>query len=39
MCFAVRAVNSIAAWIDRTEERLYRLLHLPASGAGKEAAE
>ena len=40
VCFAVLAVNSISAWIDRTEERLYRLLHhLPASGAGKEAAE
>ena len=40
VCFAVLAVNSISAWIDRTEVRLYRLLHyLPASGAGKEAAE
>ena len=40
VCFAVLAVNSISAWIDRTEMRLYRLLyHLPASGAGKEAAE
>ena len=40
VCFAVLAVNSISAWIDRTEVRLYCLLHhLPASGAGKEAAE
>ena len=27
VCFAVLAVNSISAWIDRTEVRLYRLLH------------
>ena len=39
VCFALLAVNSVSALIDRTEERLYRLLHLPASGAGKEAAE
>ena len=38
VCFALLVVNSISAWIDRTETRLYRMLHhLP--GAGKEAAE
>ena len=38
VCFAVLAVNSISAWIDRTEVRLYRLLHrLPSER--KEAAE
>ena len=38
VCFALLVVNSISAWIDRTETRLYRALHhLP--GTGKEAAE
>lgn len=38
VCFAILVVNSISAWIDRTEVRLYRLLHhLPIGG--KEAAE
>ncbi len=38
VCFALLAVNSVSAWIDRTEVRLYRLMHhLP--GPGKEAAE
>mgnify|MGYP002517083801 FL=1 len=39
VCFALLAVNSISAWIDRTEERLYRLLHQQTPKAGKEAAE
>ena len=38
-CFALLVVNSISAWIDRTEERLYRLLHHLPSKTGKEAAE
>lgn len=38
VCFALLAVNSVSALIDRTEERLYRLLHrLPSKR--KEAAE
>ena len=38
VCFALLAVNSVSALIDRTEERLYRLLHrLPSER--KEAAE
>ena len=37
VCFALLAVNSVSALIDRTEERLYRLLHrLPSER--KEAA-
>ena len=36
--YALLAVNSVSALIDRTEERLYRLLHrLPSER--KEAAE
>ncbi len=38
VCFALLAVNSVSAWIDRTEAQLYHLTHLPAD-AGKEAAE
>ena len=38
VCFALLAVNSVSALIDRTEERLYRLLHrLPSER--KESAE
>ena len=38
ICFALLAVNSVSALIDRAEERLYRLLHrLPSER--KEAAE
>ena len=38
VCFALLAVNSVSALIDRTEVRLYRLLHrLPSER--KEAAE
>ena len=37
VCFALVVVNSVSAWIDRTETRLYRLLH-PQAGTGKEAA-
>lgn len=37
VCFALLAVNSISAWIDRTELKLHRLLHR-ASGAQKGAA-
>ena len=39
VCFALLVVNSISAWIDRTEERLYRLLHHLPPKTGKEAAE
>ena len=39
VCFALLAVNSISAWIDRTEEKLYRLLHHLPPKTGKEAAE
>ena len=37
VCFALLAVNSISGWMDRTESRLYQLMHRPA--AGKEGAE
>lgn len=37
VCFALLTVNSISGWMDRTESRLYQLLHRPA--AGKEGAE
>ena len=38
VCFALLVVNSISAWIDRTETRLYRMMgRLPAEK--KEAAE
>ena len=37
VCFALVVVNSVSAWIDRTETRLYRLLH-PQAGTGKEGA-
>ena len=38
VCFALLAVNSVSALIDRTEEQLYRLLHrLPSER--KETAE
>lgn len=38
VCFALLVVNSISAWIDRTETRLYHLLHLQ-TGTGKGAAQ
>lgn len=38
VCFALLVVNSISAWIDRTETTLYHMLH-PQQGVGKEAAE
>ena len=38
VCFALLAVNSVSAWIDRTEVRLYRMTHRQA-GPGKEAAQ
>ncbi len=31
VCFALLAVNSIFGWLDRTEVRLYRLLHRSAA--------
>ena len=37
VCFALLTVNSISGWMDRTESRLYQLMHRPA--AGKEGAE
>ena len=37
VCFALLTVNSISGWMDRTETRLYQLMHRPA--AGKEGAE
>lgn len=38
VCFALLAVNSVSAWIDRTELKLDRLLHR-ASGTQKGAAK
>lgn len=38
VCFALLVVNSVSAWIDRTEAKLYHLTHLQAD-AGKEAAQ
>ena len=38
VCFALLAGNSVSAWIDRTEAKLYHLTHLQAD-AGKEAAQ
>ena len=38
VCFALLVVNSISAWIDRTETTLYHMLH-PQQGVGKEAVE
>ena len=38
VCFALLAVNSMSAWIDRTEAKLYHLTHLQAD-AGKGAAQ
>ena len=38
VCFALLVVNSISAWIDRTETSLYHLTH-PQAGTGKEAAQ
>ena len=38
VCFALLVVNSVSAWIDRTEARLYHLTHLQAD-AGKGAAQ
>lgn len=38
VCFALLAVNSVSAWIDRTETKLYHLTHLQAD-AGKGAAQ
>ncbi len=37
VCFALLVVNSISAWLDRTELRLYQLLH-HKKNTGKEAA-
>ena len=37
VCFALLTVNSISGWMDRTESRLYQLMHRPA--VGKEGAE
>ena len=37
VCFALLAVNSVSAWIDRTEAKLYHLTHLQAD-AGKEGS-
>ena len=37
VCFALLVVNSVSAWIDRTEAKLYHLTHLQAD-AGKGAA-
>ena len=37
VCFALLAVNSVSAWIDRTEAKLYHLTHLQAD-AGKGAS-
>ena len=38
VCFALLVVNSVSAWIDRTEAKLYHLTHLQAD-AGKGAAQ
>ena len=38
VCFALLVVNSMSAWIDRTEAKLYHLTHLQAD-AGKGAAQ
>lgn len=38
VCFALLAVNSVSAWIDRTEAKLYHLTHLQAD-AGKGAVQ
>ena len=38
VCFALLVVNSVSAWIDRTEAKLYYLTHLQAD-AGKGAAQ
>ena len=38
VCFALLVVNSVSAWIDRTEARLYHLTHLQADN-GKGAAQ
>ena len=38
VCFALLVVNSVSAWIDRTEAKLYHLIHLQAD-AGKGAAQ
>jgi electron transport complex protein RnfD len=38
VCFALLAVNSVSAWIDRTETKLYHLTHLQAD-AGKGEAQ
>lgn len=38
VCFALLAVNSVSAWIDRTEAKLYHLTHLQAD-AGRRAAQ
>ncbi len=38
VCFALLVVNSVSAWIDRTEARLYHLTH-PNADAGKGAAQ
>ena len=37
VCFALLTVNSISGWMDRTESRLYQMLHRRA--AGKEGVE
>ena len=38
VCFALLVVNSVSAWIDRTEAKLYHLTHLQAD-AGRRAAQ
>ena len=38
VCFALLIVNSVSGWIDRTETRLYRMLHR-RHDTGKGAAE
>ena len=38
VCFALLVVNSVSAWIDRTEAKLYHLTHLQAD-AGKGVAQ
>ena len=38
VCFALLTLNSISGWLDRTELRLYQLLHR-APGEGEEAVQ
>ena len=37
VCFALLAVNSVSAWIDRTEAKLYHLTHLQADAERGQA--